>query len=62
MIDIHMNSILNILNEKDGLTLSRKNINSIPQVKKEQMRKKQNDGILQYQKLKRAYYEYSRRI
>ena len=46
MIDIHMNSILNILNEKDGLTLSRKNINSIPQVKKEQMRKKPNDGIL----------------
>lgn len=62
MIDINMNSILNILNEKDGLTLSRKNINSIPQVKKEQMRKKPNDGILQYQKLKRAYYEYSRRI
>lgn len=62
MIDIHMNSILNILNEKDGLTLSRKNINSIPQVKKEQMGKKPNDGILQYQKLKRAYYEYSRRI
>lgn len=62
MIDIHMNSILNILNEKDGLTLSRKNINSISQVKKEQMRKKPNDGILQYQKLKRAYYEYSRRI
>lgn len=62
MIDIHMNSILNILNEKDGLTLSRENINSIPQVKKEQMRKKPNDGILQYQKLKRAYYEYYRRI
>ncbi len=62
MTDIHMNSILNILNEKDGLTLSRKNINTIPQVKKEQMRKKTNDGILQYQKLKRAYYEYSRRI
>lgn len=62
MIDIHMNSILNILNEKDGLTLSRKNINTIPQVKNEQMRKKPNDGILQYQKLKRAYYEYSRRI
>lgn len=62
MIDIHMNSILNILNEKDGLTLSRKNINTIPQVKKEQMIKKPNDGILQYQKLKRAYYEYSRRI
>ena len=49
MIDIHMNSILNILNEKDGLTLSRKNINTIPQVKKEQMGKKPNDGILQYQ-------------
>ena len=62
MIDIHMNSILNILNEKDGLTLSRKNINTIPQVKKEQMRKKPNGGILQYQKLKRAYYEYFRRI
>lgn len=62
MTDIHMNSILNILNEKDGLTLSRKNINTISQVKKEQMRKKPNDGILQYQKLKRAYYEYSRRI
>lgn len=62
MIDIHMNSILNILNEKDGLTLSRKNINSIPQVKREQMIKKPNDGILQYQKLKRAYYEYYRRI
>lgn len=58
MIDIHMNSILNIMNEKNVLTVSRKNINMVSIDEKIKVKRKINAGVLKYQKFNRAYHAY----
>ena len=58
MIDIHMNFILNIMNEKNVLTVSRKNINMVSIDEKIKVKRKINAGVLKYQKFNMAYHAY----
>ena len=62
MLNIYMDSIMKVLNEKEVLNIARKNIRIISQPEKGKIKSKITDGISQYQKLKNSYCKYSRKV